>query len=57
MSEYTIKTSEITFARALFRVIFPEFLYAFFFGVDPESEEQMLYNENIYLAEDRILCM
>ncbi len=23
----------------------------------PESEEQMLYNENIYLAEDRILCM
>lgn len=25
--------------------------------IHPESDEQMLYNENIYLAEDRILCM
>lgn len=25
--------------------------------IENKSEEQMLYNENIFLAEDRILCM
>lgn len=41
----------------LIRIIFPEFVYSWCYGVDPDSEEQMLYDENVCLAEDRILCM
>jgi chitin synthase len=41
----------------LARVLLPEAVGRCLTDVHPESEEQMLYNENIYLAEDRILCM
>lgn len=39
------------------RVFLPKAIWSCFRPVDPDSEEQVLYNENIYLAEDRILCM
>ena len=41
----------------LMRVFLPKFVWKHIRSVDPDSEEQVLYNENIYLAEDRILCM
>lgn len=39
------------------RIFLPKIIWSCFRPVDPDSEEQVLYNENIYLAEDRILCM
>jgi chitin synthase len=49
--------SEFTMSDIIMRVMLPKFLWKIFRPVDPDSEEQVLYNENIYLAEDRILCM
>ncbi len=34
----------------------PDFVASLFLTTDPNSEEQMLCNENMNLAEDRILC-
>ena len=39
------------------RLCLPKFIWQIFKPIDPDSEEQVLYNENIYLAEDRILSM
>lgn len=39
------------------RTLLPDFVNNCFIEIKDDSEEQMLYNENIYLAEDRILCM
>jgi hypothetical protein len=39
------------------RIFLPKFIWNIFKPVNPDSSEQVLYNENIYLAEDRILCM
>lgn len=41
----------------MLKVLLPDMINRCFIDTHPESEEQMLYNENIYLAEDRILCM
>lgn len=41
----------------MMRIFLPKFIWKHISPVDPDSEEQVLYNENIYLAEDRILCM
>jgi len=41
----------------LMRIFLPKVIWKHIRPVDPDSEEQVLYNENIYLAEDRILCM
>ena len=49
--------SEFSMSDIVMRVMLPKFLWKMFRPVDPDSEEQVLYNENIYLAEDRILCM
>ena len=44
-------------ANAILRVALPDFINGCFIDIDPESDEAMLYDENVYLAEDRILCM
>lgn len=49
--------STFTASDILMRVFLPKFIWSCFRPVNPDSEEQVLYNENIYLAEDRILCM
>ena len=49
--------STFTASDMLMRIFLPKFIWKQFRPVDPDSEEQVLYNENIYLAEDRILCM
>lgn len=49
--------SEINLETILLKVLLPDMINRWFIDTHPESEEQMLYNENIYLAEDRILCM
>lgn len=41
----------------LVRIIFPKFIWKYIYKIDPDSEEQYLYNENVNLAEDRILCL
>lgn len=41
----------------MMRTLLPDFVNNCFIEIKDDSEEQMLYNENIYLAEDRILCM
>ena len=37
--------------------MFPDFLNQCCINIRQDSDEAMLYNENVYLAEDRILCM
>ena len=44
-------------ANVLLRTMLPDFINRYFINVDPDSDEAMLYSENVYLAEDRILCM
>jgi hypothetical protein len=44
--------------QVILKGILPESIYNCIYGKpDPRSEEQLLYNQNIYLAEDRTLCM
>ena len=44
--------------QVILKGILPESIYNCIYGKpDPKSEEQLLYNQNIYLAEDRTLCM
>ena len=47
----------MSIGNALLRTCLPDFINSCFINIDPESDEQMLYSENVYLAEDRILCM
>ena len=53
----TIKSTQLSVGDTVRRVLLPDFVRTMVETIDPESDEQMLYNENIYLAEDRILCM
>lgn len=39
------------------RTALPDFVNRCCVKVDDDTDESMLYNENVYLAEDRILCM
>lgn len=43
-----IKPSDLTLSDTLLRVFLPNELYRYLRPLDPESEEQMLYNENIH---------
>lgn len=52
-----ILTSNLSIKNLLLRTLLPDFFNNCCIDIDPDSDEQMLYNENIYLAEDRILCM
>ena len=57
MSDFFVKKSEFTLTQVIFRILVPEFIYGCIVGVDRDSEEQILYDSNVCLAEDRILCM
>jgi cellulose synthase/poly-beta-1,6-N-acetylglucosamine synthase-like glycosyltransferase len=39
------------------RVFFPKTIWSGLIKIDPDSEEQLLCNEIVNLAEDRILCL
>jgi chitin synthase len=39
------------------RILLPDMVNRCFVTVDQDSDEGMLYDENVFLAEDRILCM
>jgi cellulose synthase/poly-beta-1,6-N-acetylglucosamine synthase-like glycosyltransferase len=52
-----IVPSEFTTKSILARVILPKTIWKRFFRIDPDSEEQMLYNENTYMAANRVLCL
>ena len=43
--------------NAILRTAFPDMVNSCCITIDSESDEAMLYDENVYLAEDRILCM
>ena len=49
--------TRLTIPDILLRTLLPDSVNSCCVDVHPESDEQMLYNENIFLAEDRILCM
>lgn len=49
--------SKVSTANVILRTILPEAINSCCVKIDPKSDEAMLYNENVYLAEDRILCM
>lgn len=57
MKNNKIVPSDLSIGKVLMKVLLPDFVNNCFIDINPESEEQMLYNENIFLAEDRILCM
>ena len=44
-------------SNAILRTALPDLINRHCISIDSESDEAMLYNENVYLAEDRILCM
>ncbi len=50
-------SSDIGVRNAIIRTALPDFLNRYCISIDPDSDEAMLYNENVNLAEDRILCM
>lgn len=52
-----MKKFELNFYDVAMRIFLPQSIYYWRFPLDPHSEEQLLYNENLNLAEDRILCM
>jgi cellulose synthase/poly-beta-1,6-N-acetylglucosamine synthase-like glycosyltransferase len=51
-----IVETELTMWWMALKVLLPDFLNTLFLTVDPNSEEQLLCNENMNMAEDRILC-
>ena len=53
----TVTPSRLSIGSVAMRTLLPDFVNKCFIDIKDDSEEQMLYNENIYLAEDRILCM
>jgi hypothetical protein len=40
----------MTIGNALLRTLLPDFINNCFISIDPESDEAMLYEENVYLA-------
>lgn len=48
---------ELTLTWMVLKVLLPDFLNEFLIEVDPDSEFQHLKDANMFLAEDRILCM
>lgn len=42
--------SEMSIGNALLRTCLPDFINGCFINIDPESDESILYNENVYLA-------
>lgn len=38
-------------------VILPELIYNCIYKTSSQGDEQNLYNSNVYLAEDRIMCL
>ncbi len=55
-SEY--KEQPLSLTQILCRVLLPDFLTRSFISPVPEfSYEGLMYQSNVYLAEDRILCM
>jgi cellulose synthase/poly-beta-1,6-N-acetylglucosamine synthase-like glycosyltransferase len=49
--------STFSAGQIISRVMLPKTMWRCCNDIDPDSEEQVLYNENVYLAEDRILCL
>ena len=57
LANQKIVKSEMGVTNAVLRTALPDLINSCCISIDPESDEAMLYNENVYLAEDRILCM
>jgi cellulose synthase/poly-beta-1,6-N-acetylglucosamine synthase-like glycosyltransferase len=52
------KAYHFSACQAISKAIFPDFLYKCIYGKPPKNSfESLLYDENVYLAEDRTLCM
>ena len=52
-----IVPSTFTTCGLITRIILPRGLWKKIYSVDPDSEEQLLANENTYQAQNRILCL
>ena len=50
-------STTFTLVQLIFKILLPQYFYEKCWPVEPNSTEQILYNENVYLAEDRTLCM
>ena len=48
---------EITPGGIAARIFLPKTLWKMIYPVDVDSEEQLLYNENTFISQDRILCL
>ena len=57
LAKNKIVPSTFSAKQILTRVLLPKTMWKCCNRIDPDSEEQVLYNENVYLAEDRILCL
>lgn len=52
------KAYQYTTMQTIWKVIMPEFIYECCYGKTPDdSYQRLLYDQNVYLAEDRTLCM
>lgn len=43
--------------QVILRILLPDLIYRCCFKLKKNSDEQLLYDSNVYLAEDRTLCM
>lgn len=56
-SDIRRKAVKITPCQAFLRVLLPDMIINRCLKVDDNTDERLLYDSNVYLAEDRTLCM
>lgn len=57
ISSNKIIPTQLSGGQLLSRVLLPKTLSKLINKIDPDSEEQLLYNQNVNLAEDRVLSL
>jgi chitin synthase len=57
IADRKVVASTLTPSNVILRTVLPDMVNSCCINIDPESDEAILYDENVYLAEDRILCM
>ena len=51
------KSVKFSPCQVILRVLLPDLIYRCCFKFQQNTDEQLLYDSNVYLAEDRTLCM
>jgi chitin synthase len=57
LADRKVISSKLKASNVILRTVLPDAINSCCISIEDDSDETMLYNENVYLAEDRILCM